>query len=143
MLRSFILVTPWFKSNSDKVCFGAKDDSYGKFNMPLRGTVISLKLVYISGYVSCLSAKLPYGSHWGCQKETELTTFVTNDRDEVVFPRYRKNNAYTLPGYHINSSELVFKMLPSPLKVNAGQEFQIWYRQDLTMQDTHVLMYMF
>lgn len=121
--------------------------------MPLDGTVISLKLVYISGYVTCQTNQHPHGSHWGCKKETELTTLVTNDRNEVVFPRYRKGNPYTIPGYNFNSPELVFKIVPRLLrqKVAAGEEFRIWYRQDLlnasesnnagqTCTDVYVLM---
>ncbi|KAL9983049.1 hypothetical protein ACROYT_G005173 [Oculina patagonica] len=124
---------PWFKANSNKVCFGAKDDSYGKFNMPLDGTVVSLKLVYVSGYVACQTQTLPYGSNWGCTEETLLTTLVTNDRNEVVFPRYRQSKAYKIPGQNFNSPELVFKILPRLLRLNvaAGEEFRIWYRQDL------------
>lgn len=80
-----------------------------------------------------------------------MTTFVTNQRNEVIFPRYGSTNDYTLPGYHINSSELVFKIMPKPVNVDAGEEFRIWYRQDFlnasednnaghTCTDVYILM---
>ena len=40
--------------------------------------------------------------------------------------------SYQLAGIGVNSTELVFKKLPTPLSVSIGQEFQIWYGQDLT-----------
>jgi len=119
------------------VCFGAKDDSYGTFTIPLRGLVVYLKLVYISGYVTCLRGKIPYGSHWGCRVETRLTTLVKNARNEVVFPGYEQRETYSLPGYHINSSELVFNILSLPLQVAALEEFRIWYFLDLLNNSEH------
>lgn len=94
---------------------------------------------------------MPSGSHWGCTNKNELTTLVTNENDEVIFPRYNDRRSYTLPGYHFNSPELVFKILVPRLKVASGDEFRIWYRQDLlnaseannsgqTCADVYVLM---
>jgi len=73
---------------------------------------------------------MPYGSHWGCKIPTKLTTLITNKKNEGIFPDYSKAS-YSLPGYHSNSSELVFRILYPHLKVTAGEEFRIWYRQDL------------
>ena len=41
-----------------------------------------------------------------------------------------KKNFYSLPGYHHNSTELVFRNLVNPLSVSSNQEMQIWYGQD-------------
>ncbi|KAL9970879.1 hypothetical protein ACROYT_G023332 [Oculina patagonica] len=38
---------------------------------------------------------------------------------------------YQLAGIGVNSPELVFNNLPTPLSVSVGQVFQIWYGQDL------------
>ena len=99
------------------------------FTIPWDGAVISIKLVYISGYVTCQKNIAPLGSHWGCLDPFTLLTYITNNRDEVIFPD-RDGAAYTLPDYHANSSELVFRTLREPEKVRAGVEFRIWYRQD-------------
>ena len=39
---------------------------------------------------------------------------------------------YQLDGAHVNSPTLVFNLLPTPLVVSIGQQFLIWYGQDLT-----------
>lgn len=142
---------PWLQVNPNRVCFGAKDDSYGAFTVPYDGNVVSLRLVYISGFVSCQYHTMPQGSHWGCAKESQLTTLVTNERNEVIFPRYNDRKIYSLAGYNYNSPELIFKLLSPPLKVFSGYKFRIWYRQDLlnssesnndgqTCADVYVLM---
>ena len=38
---------------------------------------------------------------------------------------------YQLDGAHVNSRTLVFNLLPTPLVVSIGQQFLIWYGQDL------------
>ena len=42
-----------------------------------------------------------------------------------------KAHFYSLPGYHHNSTELVFRTLVNPLSVSNNQEMQIWYGQDM------------
>ena len=79
---------PLLQVNSQRVCFGAKDDPYGAFTVPNDGNVVSLRLVYISGFVSFQYHTLPHGSDWECTKENQLTTLVTNKRNEVIFPRF-------------------------------------------------------
>ena len=41
-------------------------------------------------------------------------------------------HSYQIAGSGINSPELVFNNLSTPISGSAGQEFQIWYGQDLT-----------
>ena len=43
-----------------------------------------------------------------------------------------KYYSYQLDGIHVNSTELVFNMLSPQLSVSVGQEFHIWYGEDLT-----------
>lgn len=123
---------PWIKLNQDEVCFGAKNDSYGNFTITSDGTIIALKLVYISGFVTCNKVNQPYGSHWACQKGSKIAIIVTNTKKEVMFPQNYQNQAYVLPGYHENSSELVFSRLSPPLalRVAAGEEYWVWYHED-------------
>ena len=116
--------------NGEKVCFGAKNDSYGKFKITSTGFIRALKLEYISGFVTCNKDNVPYGSHWACKKGSKIATIVTNADCEVIFPHYYQNQAYILPGYHENSSELVFNRVSAPLRVVAGDEYRIWYHED-------------
>ena len=137
-LLSILIAAPWLKANAANICYGTRNDSYGNFTIPWSGAVISVRLVHISGYLKCRqSEKQPYGSHWGCIELYNLHTVVTNDKNKVIFPQNYKNDAYSLPGRHINSSELVFNRLSPPLRVAAGEEFRIWYRQDLDDHSEH------
>ena len=121
---------PWIKLNSGELCFRAKDDAYGNFSMTSNGTIITLKLEYISGFVTCTKQNCPYGSHWACQKGSGIATIVTNATNQVIFPQNYQNTAYLLPGYHANSSKLVFNPLSPPLRVTAGDEYRVWYHED-------------
>ena len=47
------------------------------------------------------------------------------------FPKGSKDYRYQLDGAHVNSPTLVFNLLPTPLVVSIGQQFLIWYGQDL------------
>ena len=118
---------PWIKV-ADNICFGAKDNSYAKFTVPWSGEVLSVKLLHVSGYVKCQPNK--YGSYWGCHQPTQLTILITNQNNAVIFPDYDRA-AYSLPGYHTNSTEVVFRVLKPPVQVADGEEFRIWHRQDL------------
>ncbi|XP_068722396.1 uncharacterized protein [Montipora capricornis] len=120
----------WIRLNKDEVCFGARDDSYGKFTIPSDGALFRLKLVYRSGYVTNNKNKEPFGSHWGC-KQSRLCTLVTNATNEVIFPQDYKTGSYSLANTHVNSSELLFNSLPSPQRVRANEEFRIWFKADL------------
>ena len=42
-----------------------------------------------------------------------------------------KYYTYQLDGADVNSTTLVFKLLPTPLVVLVGQQFQLWYAHDL------------
>ena len=119
--------------NKGEVCFGAKNaDSYGNFTITSNGTVIALKLVYISGFVTCNKRTVPNGSHWACRQVGKIRIIVTNATNGVIFPQHDyKEKAYNLPGYLGNSSELVFNMLSHPLRVAIGEEYRIWYNDDL------------
>ena len=125
------LGAPWSKLNNDTVCFGAKNASYGRFNITSNGIIMALKLEYISGFVTCNSKNVPYGSHWNCKEGSDIGTIVTNANNTVIFPHNYNNKVYTLPGYHENSSELVFYGHSPPVIVAAGDEYRIWYHEDL------------
>ena len=92
--------------------------------------MLSIKLVHASGCIKCQSNK--EGSYWGCHSPKRFQTFITNENNEVIFPDYDGRGAYTLPGYHTNSTEMVFLVLKPPVRVANGEEFRIWNRKDLT-----------
>ncbi|XP_068721427.1 uncharacterized protein [Montipora capricornis] len=130
----------WQKVNVDPVCFGAKDDSFGTFEIHKPGDIYRLKLVHRSGYVNCLFDKAS-NSKWGCggvDLSKKLNVHITDENDTRVFPANVSNSlvlhqtfCYTLLGFDENSAEIVFDSTPTPLSVVAGQKFRIWYGEDL------------
>ena len=69
-------------------------------------------------------------------------TIITDVNKEAILPPAEelkafpsgalgsKTHFYSLPGYHHNSTELVFRNLVNPLSISSNQEMQIWYGQD-------------
>ena len=129
----FFSAKPWFKMNNESVCFGAKNDSFGSFSVLNYGTILTFKLVYKSGYVTCDTNNLPYGSHWACKKQERIGTIITNAENKVIFPHSYKNTSFMLPSYHRNSSKVIYHL--SPQMVDGGEEFRIWYHEDYRNQN--------
>ena len=108
---------------------GAKDDTPGKFFTPMAGKISTLRLVYSSGKVGC---SLHDSSNWGCDGDSDnLYTLITDDQNNVVFPEKDHGQVnYKLPGFTSSSPELLFTF-SIPLEVAAGQEYRVWYSEDL------------
>lgn len=127
----FVSVPLWLKVNTREVCFGARNDSFGSFRMQFRGKITSMRLVHLSGNVTCDSTQPNYYSYWGCQNNDRLRTIVTDSRNSRVFPSQTDlKRFYTLHGIKSFSDKLTFYNLTIPLKVEIGQEFRVWYIED-------------
>ena len=103
-----------------------------------------MKLIHKSGSVRCNNVTI--SSFWGCtwtSYKDNLMTIITDANKKAILPpaedlkafktpgRFdNKEHFYSLPGYHHNSIELVFRNLVNPLSVSSNQEMQIWYGQD-------------
>ena len=127
------------------VCFGATGDYFGTFTTPISGDVITFKLIYQSGYVQCAPG---YQSHWGCRQERlppdhQMGTHITDSQKNRLLPKeeFLKDPSsgdclhrifYRLPGLNPDSPELLFDNFTIPLHVLAGEQFQIWFAEDLT-----------
>ncbi|KAL9961271.1 hypothetical protein ACROYT_G030180 [Oculina patagonica] len=135
----------WIKMTPSAVCFGAKDDSYGSFKIPRSGCVITFKLTYLNGSVSCLDHANPrykIKSKWGCEHSAvsnhPMGTHITDSSRNRLLPKneYLKGGSdclkiyYSLPWARPNSPELLFDNFTTPLAVSTGQEFQIWFSED-------------
>lgn len=127
---SYVSVLSWMKVNTKEVCFGARDNSYGIFTMQHEGYITSFKLVHLRGKVSCRAVDNRF-SNWGCNIEERLFTFFTNATDTVIFPQISRIKRYSIPGIGSNSNELTFNNLTEPMRVSTGQEFRVWYGEDL------------
>ena len=107
---------------------GSKNDNPGKFFTPMAGKISTFKLVHVSGEVGCSPH---HTSKWGCFSSSHLFTFITDDQNSVVFPENDNGKTFhTLPGFTFNSPELLFTF-SVPLEVTAGQEYRVWYSEDL------------
>ena len=98
-----------------------------------------MKLIHRSESVRCNYKT--NSSYWGCTSPVygeNLMTIITDANKKAILPpaedlkAYSDNREYlySLPGYHHNSNELVFRNLVNPLSVSSYQEMQIWYGQD-------------
>ena len=138
LTRGFFFPENWKKINTNPVCFGAKADSYGTFNILESGVIYTFKLVHQSGSLSC-NPDYP-SSYWGCEhpsfgEERLLTVITFQNRSPLLPADYRRTGcryySYKIEGVGINQTELQFDILPSPISVSVGDEFQIWFGQDL------------
>ena len=120
------------------MCFGAKDNSFGTFEIRQSGDMYNLKLVHQSGAVNCIN-DINSATKWGCgasNLDNELNVHITNESNARIFPLNSSVNFddylfYKLPGFHQNSPEIVFDFFPVPLSVTIGQRFRVWYGEDL------------
>ena len=132
----------WQKINTDPVCFGARGNKYGAFNIKKAGLLKTMKLVHKSGSIKC-TPNDP-ASYWGCTNQigygkNGLMTIITNAKKEAILPPAgdleapefcRRNHFYSLDGTTHTSPELAFRNPPKKVSVSRNQELQIWYGQD-------------
>lgn len=124
---------------SHKVCFGAKDNSYGSFTAPLTGNLVAVKLVHRFGYVSCHARRGSYWSFWGCGERHSdglVNTIITDHYYRILMPTTQlERNAdgfkwYKIPGYNSESPEIVLSRFSS-IPVYRGERLRLWYGEDL------------
>ena len=133
-----MLIDNWKKINTNPVCFGTKNGDFGSFEIQEAGKIYTFKLVHTKGTVTC---DTDYGpTKWGCLhpylRNHRLLTVITYPNKTVLplaeFAKGSDDYRYQLDRAHVNSPTLVFNLLPTPLVVSIGQQFLIWYGQDLT-----------
>jgi hypothetical protein len=66
-----------------------------------------------------------------------LLTIITDNQDQKILPQDKflvdeRTLSYRLPGFTSKSPELIFEEFTTPMGVTAGQEYRIWYGEDLT-----------
>ena len=123
------------------MCFGAKNNQYGKFDAPSSGNLAAIKLVHLYGYVSCASSVKTSWSYWGCalcgiQDQVNVVITTTADADGILLPPSQLiisggGKWSKIRGYNEISPELVLSFLSQPRSVTSGQEFRLWYGEDL------------
>ena len=114
------------------MCFGAKDSQFGRFQIEFGGSVNAVKLVHVSGDVTCgVQGGAQAWSKFGCDKtRNELLTVITTSENDILLPESQQF-VYTLPGHYADSEEIVLAEILSPLLLSSEQELRIWYGEDL------------
>ena len=108
------------------MCFGAKDNQFGHFKVEFGGSIEAIKMLHLYGLVTCGSGWMK----WGCTPSAKrLKVLVTDAANSILLP-IGETNLYNLPGYHSNSTEVVFNDFPSPLQLSSGQELRLWFSED-------------
>ncbi|XP_044184017.1 uncharacterized protein LOC122964492 [Acropora millepora] len=131
----------WQKINNDRVCFGARDDTYGAFNVTKTGHVKAMKLVHRNGSITCHPDHPP--TFWSCSNvnyypSNTFMTIITNANREALLPSSEnlkakcdgKKEFYILDGVNQGTPELILDNLSRPLSLLKDQQLQIWYGQD-------------
>ena len=67
------------------VCSGARDDSYGVFRTPKVGNIITFKLTYKSGYVTCHPSNP--GCLWNRLIPNQMATLITDKNRKLLLPK--------------------------------------------------------
>ena len=130
------------KINNESVCYKAKD-SHGSFRITKQGLIHTFKLVHRRGSLKC-EPNTP-ATFWGCTdssfRDQTLSTVITYENESVLpLAEYRdgvsgcSKYSYKIEGIDVNSTELLFNRLPSPISVSNGQVFKIWYNEALLSQ---------
>ena len=131
-------LSDWKKINYESVCYEAKD-SHGSFRVTKPGLIHTFKLVRRRGSLKCASENP--ATFWGCLHpsygDRTLSTVITYENKSVLpLAEYRRYDdctkySYKIKGIGVDSTELLFNRLPSPISVSNGQEFKIWYTEAL------------
>lgn len=127
----------WQKVNFFPVCFGAKNDQFGRFSVRSSGRLTTLKLVHLYGYVTCDTRQITYWSYWGCgvyYSGDKINVVITTAANHVLLPPsqiivHQGAKWSRVPGYTSVSPELVLSFF-NPYSVQSGQELRLWYGED-------------
>ena len=125
------------------MCFGARHNVFGRFHLPSSGKLAAIKLVHLYGYVSCFATRPEYWSYWGCAHnpltKNQINVVITNAHNHIILPPNQlivtgwlaAGKWYHDVGYSSVSPELVLSVFSDPCPVSSGQEFRVWYGEDL------------
>ena len=129
------------------MCFGTRDDMYGSFTIKQAGSIGALKLVHLYGILLCNMRWSRELTLWGCPSpvygnKTLMTVISYPKQLSVLLPRQNSTQmgdpgfcarelSYKLNGFNDTSPEIIFNTSLEPLSVSLGQEYWIWYGQDM------------
>ena len=133
-----LLLGRWRKVNFSPVCFGARNQQFGRFYIRSSGKLASVQLVHLHGYVTCDTRHISYWSYWGCgsyNSGDKVNLVITTAANHVLLPPsqlmvHHGAKWSKIPGYTSLSPELVLSFF-HPYWVFSGQQLRVWYGEDL------------
>lgn len=88
-----VFTDPWMRFNTQMlpVCFGTRDNHFGRFWIPVSGSLVAVKPVHVSGTVSCYTPNEASWSFRGCDESNY--TVITNSSDYmIIFCSHKASN---------------------------------------------------
>ncbi len=106
---------------------GAKGNKYGSVTVNVPSGLYKIKLVYHSGFLSCIPDYNNYHTTFGCRSSQidRMDMRVTKESNAIILPG---NNGFTHDGEISRSTFVTFN---DAIQLVQGQKLRIWYREDL------------
>ena len=131
------------KANYSPVCFGTRNNQFARFYVPSKGKLGAIKLVHLYGFVSC-DTRSNNWSFWGCAGWSQVNVVITNAGNRIILtPNHDQLFINSPKWYRMTyrnaafAPELVLPVFSHPCRVYKGQQFRVWYDEDLTDQFEH------
>ena len=126
------------------VCFGSLDNKFAAALSPMEGFLVSIKLVHVTGHVSCNNRAPQYNKKWGCSRSHPLhggmpfnIVVTTGKNNSILYPKElflkdkKKSLWYDIPEVEPDSPELILGDSSYPHYVASGQELRVWFGEHL------------
>ncbi len=129
----------WTKLNCRPVCYSGKGNSYGIFLVDKHITAHQVKLVHVSGKISCAGVK-NYGI-FNCPHNNLLKrsfeVHLTDSDNKVIVPAppvqyaIKEKAWYHLHGNIPGTNNVVFSTGSKPYTFKKENVYRVWYGEDL------------
>ena len=123
----------WQNMYTSPICFGAKNNKFGKFRTPYGGKLAAVKLVYLHGYVTCaVNSPTPLWSFWGCGNKPSVINHVNvvikTSSNSIILP---PSQFFTLGrGKWSEIHGYILSFISGSHSVHAGENLRLWYGED-------------
>lgn len=144
----------WVKVGND-VEWGAKDDKHGPWSTNEKICASRIKIVHITGYVSCRPTIANGASNFGCKGNNQLALHITDSLYECgscsIIPAKddqsiggNRNGWWTKSGYSSASDELILDTPGKNYCFTPDKIYHLWYAEDkagVSEHDNHGIAY--
>lgn len=109
------------------MCFGARSDTFGTFNVTTDADVSFFKLSYLSGGVKCS----PDGvlSNWGCDPSSIRVVLTDEEKNIIAPPEAIGQRSYELLTFDSKSPEIHLSLF-GPQFLRQGEKLLLYHTSD-------------